>query len=235
MWIDAFKNALSFITIIPAGTWNEHVPLRKVISLFPLVGFVIGIVLFLVGMLFTPISSVFALVVWVLITGAFHLDGLADTCDALAFGRDQEERLGIMKDSHVGTFGVVGIVLVLLFKYATLTEVSPFYWLFPPFLGRYGLVATAYFSESARKEGLGYWVASNTDDSAFWSASFLTFLLSLLGGVKVFFAFLVALLFSRVLSFVFRIKFGGITGDTLGASCELIETVVLAMLAILGG
>jgi adenosylcobinamide-GDP ribazoletransferase len=116
VWISAFRNALSFITIIPAGSWNDEVPLGRVIALFPVVGFLIGIFLFLVGVLFPSMSCALALAVWVIVTGAFHLDGLADTCDALAFGRDKEERLRIMKDSHIGTFGVVAVVLVLLLK-----------------------------------------------------------------------------------------------------------------------
>ena len=231
-WAGSIRNAFSFITILPVGGWVEDVPISDVFVMFPVVGLLLGISMYAAAWLFNGIGALVALAMWVLATGAFHLDGLADTFDALATGRERSERLKIMKDPHLGTFGAVAVLIVLLFKLRCLEVLSANFWILPPVLGRLALVAVAFWAAPARKEGLGYLVASNVDLQVFIKASFISFIVSLFFGLVGLVSFIVALFFSRVLSLFYMNRFGGITGDTLGASCELVETVVLALLAV---
>lgn len=97
---------------------------------YPLVGLVIGALTWLswtaAMAVFPPlVGAALALAVWVVLTGGLHLDGLADCCDGLLVSAAKKRRLEIMKDPHIGTFGVIGLVLVLFVKAATLASLQP--------------------------------------------------------------------------------------------------------------
>ena len=97
---------------------------------YPLVGLVIGALTWLVwkgAMSVFPslVAGIITLVVWVALTGGLHLDGLADCCDGLFASVSVERRLEIMKDPHLGAFGAIGLILVLLLKAATLATLTP--------------------------------------------------------------------------------------------------------------
>src|SRR5688572_31081053 len=97
---------------------------------YPFIGLVIGALTWLVWnsalLIFPPLSAgVVTLVVWVTLTGGLHLDGLADCCDGLLASTSVERRLEIMKDPHVGAFGVIGLVLVLMLRAAALGSLTP--------------------------------------------------------------------------------------------------------------
>ena len=96
---------------------------------YPFVGLVIGVLTWLVWksatLVFAPlVAGVITLIVWVALTGGLHLDGLADCCDGLFASVSAERRLEIMKDPHMGTFGAVGLILVLFLKAATLASLT---------------------------------------------------------------------------------------------------------------
>jgi adenosylcobinamide-GDP ribazoletransferase len=93
---------------------------------FPLVGILVGlstgaVYLLVLWVLPQPIAVLLAMLAGVLLTGGFHEDGLADTCDGFGGGRDQVQILAIMKDSRVGSYGVLGLAFVLLLKFTALT------------------------------------------------------------------------------------------------------------------
>ena len=95
---------------------------------FPVVGFLFGACLLLIDRLletlFPPvILNMVLLALYVLVTGGLHLDGWADTVDALAGGRDSEHRLAILRDSHIGALGATGLVLILGLRYAGLLTI----------------------------------------------------------------------------------------------------------------
>ena len=118
----SFYAALQFLTIVP---W----PRRRVYSadelgsaaiFFPVIGFLLGLVLALVNAALEPVasaglSSVILVAVLALLTRGLHLDGIGDTFDGLGAGGDRERMLRVMDDSHTGTFGVIAIVLLLFF------------------------------------------------------------------------------------------------------------------------
>lgn len=129
--IHVFFTALMFYTRIPCPKWVDHDPefLNQSIRYFPLIGWIVGaisgLVFYLVGLYFsTPVAIVLSLTVSVLVTGAFHEDGFADTCDAFGGGWTKKKILEIMKDSRLGTYGVIGLLLLMTLKMTLIYEFS---------------------------------------------------------------------------------------------------------------
>ncbi|MCF6150378.1 MAG: adenosylcobinamide-GDP ribazoletransferase [Candidatus Kuenenia sp.] len=123
--------ALKFLTIIPSKTESGELPGKNnyIVCWFPIIGIIIGIILSIVYILCQYvfpyyITNVLILVAYVLITGALHLDGFADTCDGIFGGWNKEKRLEIMKDSHIGSYGVVGLIFILGLKYVCLLHIG---------------------------------------------------------------------------------------------------------------
>jgi len=103
-----------------------------------------------------PLAAILVLVL-ILVTGALHLDGLADLCDGLGAGRDPEHALVVMKDSHIGAFGAVSLISVLILKYSLFYEIIT-NGLFSAFLlmgvlSRWAMVQAAFFGRYARETG----------------------------------------------------------------------------------
>src|SRR6185295_3780239 len=129
---------------------------------YPLVGLVIGALTWLAWkgtiFVFPPlVTGIVTLIVWVALTGGLHLDGLADCCDGLFSSLPPERRLEIMKDPHVGAFGVIGLILVLFLKaaaFASLTPVSSLGILLAASLARW-CILPAGLIPLARPSGMG--------------------------------------------------------------------------------
>jgi adenosylcobinamide-GDP ribazoletransferase len=214
---------------------------------FPVVGLIIGLALALLDWLLSfvlPLAVVNALVIaaLVMLTGAMHLDGFADTCDGLAGRRPVEERWQIMRDSHTGAFGVVGIALLLLVKYVSLNSV-PGAWLLPalvfvPVVSRWAMVYAVFAFPYARPEGLGKAYKEATRWPQFTAATVVTFVLvagvlfrwlALFGVIVMFGVWLV----TTLLAFYLKHKLAGLTGDTYGAINEVAETMALIFVVLL--
>ena len=160
-----FLSALRFLTIIPLPglpeVSSEEVGRSQVY--FPVVGLIIGLLLAGLAWLLTlvlPITivAILLIIALVLIIGGLHLDGLADTFDGLA-GHNIEERWRIMRDSHIGSFGVIAIFCLLLLEYGSLINI-PRPWLLwslilMPTAGRWAMVYSIRFYPYARPSGLG--------------------------------------------------------------------------------
>jgi adenosylcobinamide-GDP ribazoletransferase len=121
---DIFFTALMFYTRIPCPKDIDHNPdyLNKASRYFPLVGWIVGTVAFgtycLFEYLISPeIAILFSMITSILVTGAFHEDGFADVCDGFGGGWTKEKILLIMKDSAIGAYGAIGVVLLLLMKF----------------------------------------------------------------------------------------------------------------------
>ncbi len=209
---------------------------------FPAIGLILGGILWGVGQVFRGIfphavADGLVICLLVLLTGAFHLDGLADTLDGLAFGRSPERRLQIMKEHSVGTFGAIGLILILGLKYLTYRSL-PADWAGPALiaalmLGRGSMVQILYRSPYVRPEGglgrtfkehLGKW------ELIFAAATCRVFSLFAfrIGGI---FLWMATALFSWCWEIYFKRKIGGVTGDTLGAANEINETLTLLLLS----
>lgn len=172
------------------------------------------------------------------ISGFLHLDGLADTADGFFSSRPREQILQIMKDSRNGAMGIIGILFILLFKYAALTSIPPGSMvqiaLLMPLAGRGGIILTMYLLPYAREEGgLGQlFYVSKGWVVPFYSLCFLVPAL-IFAQMKV----LLLCCGTVVAASLFfahwcKKKIGGATGDTLGAICEISETAAAVSVAI---
>jgi adenosylcobinamide-GDP ribazoletransferase len=211
---------------------------------FPLVGALVGGLLVLASRLLTrlwsaQLVSVILVVSWVVLTGGIHLDGLADASDAMLSRRTRAQKLAIMKDSAVGTFGALAVFCAFLLKVSFLGELSPALQLralaLAPALGRWAMVQAALFYPPAREEGMGWLFRKHVRGRDFVVATLLmvglAFLLLRFWGLAVFGGlWLMAALINRS----FCKALGGLTGDTYGALCEISEVMVLTMIALLG-
>ncbi len=132
--LQIFLTAIMFFTRIPCPKWVNHDAefLRQSSKYFSLVGIMVGSIGALVfyGATFifsTEIALLLSMVSTIYITGAFHEDGFADVCDGLGGGWTKEKILMIMKDSRLGTYGVIGLVLILATKFTALREIPSYY------------------------------------------------------------------------------------------------------------
>ena len=124
-------HALRYLTIapIPAGAHVEPTTLGRAAAWFPLIGLALGLVVAggerVIGIVFPSLlDALLAVTLWKLLTGGLHLDGLADCLDGLV-GRDAGDRLRIMRDSRIGAFGAIGLILFLLLEVAAVSELPP--------------------------------------------------------------------------------------------------------------
>ncbi len=237
--------AIAFLTIFPVGPRGAvaEADLGGSFLWFPAVGLLIGgglVGIHAVVQGLSPlVAGVCVLLGWVLLTGALHLDGLGDLCDGLYAGVTPEERLRIMKDPHVGVMAVVAVTLALIFKFALLSNYPIAAMnralVVAPCLGRYAMVVLGTTLPYARVEGGT--AASFVRFSGVGSlvgATVIMFLISVCalgaGGVLLLgFSLLVVLVFLRA---VFQRALGGVTGDALGAACEITEVLALVGIAL---
>ncbi|MCK5820135.1 MAG: adenosylcobinamide-GDP ribazoletransferase, partial [Psychromonas sp.] len=129
--LSLFFIAMGFFTRIPMPTWIEvdNVSLNKANRYFALVGVLVGIISAIVyalsiQILPISISILFAMFSSIIVTGAFHEDGLADTADGFGGGWTIADKLRIMKDSNIGTYGAVTLILTLVLKFTVLFELA---------------------------------------------------------------------------------------------------------------
>lgn len=233
-----FLVALQFLTILPVKIKAQikESDFGRALVYFPIVGMLIGVLLVLVLFLFTslPISvaSVFILIVSIIVTGGIHLDGFADTCDGLYGFKTKDKALEIMRDSHLGAMGVIGIVMLLLLKFTLLMSIpQSTLWrslILMAIFARWIQVLSCFLSNYARKEGKAkYFIEYAGKKEILISMLFTVAFFLLLMKVEGFILFLISLL--TMLPFINYIKkkIGGMTGDTIGAASEIAEVLVL--------
>ena len=236
-----FSLAWQFLTVLPwVRAKGEADPrlLGPSMACYPLIGLLLGLILwipfwFLVWIFPRSLADGLLVLLLVLLTGAFHLDGLADTLDGLAYGKTSEERMRIMKDHRVGAFGVIGLILILGIKFLALdslpkqTAIKGLVVALA--LSRYSMVQLLLRAPYARKEGgLGLAFKETLTKKEWFAAAIFSLACSLLfikmpglilWGLVALSTFLLEKFFVR--------KLGGVTGDVLGAANEINETLVL--------
>ena len=238
-----FLIAFQFLTIIPlpVALRCDKDDLGRSTAFFPLVGGAIGALLAWADWLIfpwiaRPLCDALLITLMTLMTGALHLDGLADVCDGLAARGGRERFLAVMKDSQVGAIGAVGLVLGLLLKWQALVAMpAEFKWqalLIFPALARFGQVLTMTGARHARQDGLG---AAFVQGSGGWSllSAFVMVAVAgfyLLGLTGIIALAAVCLLTVAGRTFFLR-KLGGLTGDTIGCISELNEILALIVIS----
>ena len=241
-----FLTALSFYTRVPVGTikgWNE-ILLNKSTRYFPLIGILVGgvgaLVFYGVNQIFpVAVAIVLSMVATILFTGAFHEDGFADFCDGFGGGYTPERILEIMKDSRIGTYGTLGLVLIIGVKFITLIHIDaayiPFVLIVGHMFSRVFPVLMIYTSTYARLDATSKTKPiGNADSTPSLIFALFTGGLSLL--MLEWQEALVGTTVLLIITFIFRRyatrKIGGYTGDVLGALQQLCE--VFFYLTILG-
>lgn len=237
----SLRSAVSFLTVIPVPR-SEASSYELGRAWFPLVGGLVGAgagatfwLTSLTGNRF--LAAVAAVACLALLTGGLHLDAVADAADGIFGGSTPERRLEIMRDSRIGSFGAVAVVLVVLAEVACLSPLEGL-------RGFFALIASGVLSRSAllgmtqvlpyvRSDGLGAGLgppALGSMMGTIVAAALIPFL-----GWLALWALVAALAGAGVVGLVARQRIGGATGDVYGAACEIAQVVVLAVMGGMHG
>ncbi len=225
-----FRIALALLTIIPVR-YREPISARAY-AYFPLVGLLIGAMLVMAHFLLRAllpnlVAAALLLALWVMVSGALHLDGFADACDALFAATTRERRLEILRDVHLGTFGAVGVLLLLIVKFAALASVTSFApILLAPLLGRWAMVFAATFP-LARPTGMAAMFRAGLTRRIVFVATMFAVLVCACFSISGVIAFSSAFIVALVLARLALNRLGGLTGDIYGMIGESVEVVVL--------
>lgn len=241
-WLSGFLAAWQFLLRIPLPypqRWAAGAEARSV-PFFPLIGLVLGLLLWASGWalssLFSPgVAAMLVLLLWLWLTGALHMDGWMDLADALGSWRSREEMLRILKDSRVGSKGVLAAVSLLALKWAALTELlaagslKPLLW--APVAGRAAMCVALLLWPGI---GKGLFTAFQTDRRlATWASICLAMVLSAAwGGWHFLLSLLLSVAAGSWMADRVSRKLGGLNGDAVGAVNEAVEVVFLFAMAI---
>jgi len=234
--------AASFLTILPVGPKRSASgdEIAASFGLFPLVGFIIGAALtiedWVLAMLFgAAIRSGLIVLTLVVITGALHLDALADTADALAAGGERERALSIMRDSNVGVFGTLAVLFWLGLQWTALATLEgrtrAFAIYLAPGLGRWAMVAVAAGLDYLREAGAGSFLKPQWS----WFNLRIASAIAVIAIIPVFSsparaAVAAVIVVALAARWFYRRWLGGVTGDLIGAAGAVAE--LAAMLAM---
>jgi len=245
-FIFALRNGFGFLSTIPVGITMEGIEnLMKHIYLFPVVGAVIGIILALIVIALTTffppiIVSLFAIISIYYITGFNHIDGLADFGDGLAAHGAKDKKIAAMRDTAIGTGGIVFCMIALIGLFVSLESIQesgsflllPFALIVAETSAKQTMVTVAAFGKSLHA-GFGAMTVNNTKMSdlilgTVFSAAVCYVVLGIMG----IFAFIVSQLAGLLVLNTANRHFGGVSGDVVGASNEIGR---LAALLFIGG
>jgi len=240
--------AWQFLTAVPVSKdHHDPAPVELAGSMlwYPFVGILLGGILAITDLFLArwlPGETVAALLILVLvaITRGLHQDGLADTLDGLAGGRTPSDRLTIMRDPRIGAIGATGLFLSLILRYAALVSLPEALrssvLICMPAIGRWGMVIGAYGAPYARAEGglaAPFLVHLSARHVFGANVVVLGLMIWSFGSLPALAALSMGGLFSRLATIFCRQFFGGITGDTLGATNELIEISFVLLIPLL--
>jgi len=239
--LSALGEAVRFLTILPVpgrAATDERVIARSMAA-FPLVGLLVGGLSAGGGRLAhelfgAPLHAIVCVVAAVGLTAGLHLDGVADTCDAVFSWRSRERKLEIMRDSRIGTMGALGLIVILLLKVGALVSLGEAWWvgaILAPLWGRWADTYGLFWFAAAREGGMGRTFQEHVRRRDFVLATALALLLG--GAVN----FPAGVLVIGVLAPLIHLtgrwlsrSLGGLTGDTYGFLCELAEAATLLSL-----
>jgi len=238
--MNSFKLMITFFTRIPIK--NVHYSEEqwvKGIKYTPFVGAIIGGILCLVGFLLhhlihQDVLSLLMLLLYIGITGGLHLDGLSDTSDGIFSNRSKERILEIMKDSRIGAFGVISLILLLIGYFVMFTHGTILTLFLFPIVGRSVAIISCRYSGYAREEGMGkVFIEHAKKNDAFYLVLFTSLLLivSLLYFkqweivISILLTYFISIRITKRISS----KIDGITGDVIGFMIEVSQIIFLIL------
>ncbi|MBU4311807.1 MAG: adenosylcobinamide-GDP ribazoletransferase [Candidatus Omnitrophica bacterium] len=241
----SFLLALQFLTIIPVRI--KHIDDKKIssaITYFPLVGLFLGLILTGADRFLSFLGleeffiNIILVVLLIILTGGLHLDGLADTSDAFLSRKNKEDMLRIMRDSRIGAMGVLGLVSIVLLKIAFLSSISvslkPMSLLLTCVLARWALVLSLFLFPYARQDGKAKAFIEGANPKVFILSTLITLCCAVF--LWRFYGVLILIVIAAITGIMGKFimnKIGGITGDTLGATNEIIELLTLVSICLL--
>lgn len=234
---------IGFMTRIPINVDLGEVKdedMHKGFLYYPVVGLILGLlcmgVYLLVSLLLPETFGILsAMLAYLCLTGAFHLDGLSDTADGIYSARTKERMLEIMKDSRIGTNGGIAMCFDLALKYAGIyySDIRWLMILLMPVVGKMVQGAIVYKAIYPRETGIGIYVG--TVDLGTVAGTVILGLIAMVAAFSWWGLVIFAVLY--LLAYLFRVyitgKIGGITGDVMGAGSELAEVEFLLLVMIL--
>jgi adenosylcobinamide-GDP ribazoletransferase len=240
-FLNDFRSALQFITILPAGK-NLHFSPSGMIRFFPIIGLVIGILLIVFDLIvstffYQGVVVLLDVIFLVIITGAFHLDGVGDTADGIFSHQSREKALLIMKDSRTGMMGLVAVICTLAVKFAGIYSVKAscsvtttmLFFLIIPAYARSSMIFGIKYLKYGREKGTGH--DFFTRDLAF--KDFIWVSIPVIISAFIGFKFIIINIFFGLMVFVilcfYKKKMNCITGDMLGAMTEVIEALLFVV------
>ncbi|TAN34936.1 adenosylcobinamide-GDP ribazoletransferase [bacterium] len=240
MSLRTFRSAVAFLTVVPVAAAAGHPGERLGRAYFPAIGALLGLVagvgLALIAGLTTPlIAAVAATALLAALTGALHLDGVADAADGLFGGKDVARRLEVMRDPRVGSFGLVAVILVLLGDVAALASMSPsraiVALVIAGAISRWALLVMIATLPYVREAGLGLAAAGAHRPFDVVLGSAIAAIVGLLAWRGALVAALVAVMVALAIRALARSRIGGATGDVYGATAELTQLGALIVFA----
>ena len=247
----AFWIGLQFLTrisIVKQDNWTEG-DFGKSVKFFPLIGAVLGIVyaaIVFIMYFWLPekgvelprhVRSVIMLITPLLLTGGLHCDGFMDTMDGLFSGRSRERMLEIMKDSRVGSNGVVGFGLLVVVEWAIILDMPSAFlvqaFFVMPIISRLMMVGAIKLYPYARPEGMGKAFVKHSESWSLMFAAVSTAVLLFPTGFNGLVAAFAAGMFAVFFSGYAVKRLGGLTGDLYGAITTLTELLVLFVFLVI--
>ena len=245
--LDELRLALMLLTRLPVGRLAEPVPSMAAASwAFPLAGLCVGIIAAIVlavsmaAGLPPPVAAGLALAAGIIVTGGLHEDGLADTADGFGGGRDRDHKLAIMRDSRIGSFGTLALILALGLRWSAVTAVASqdLYQAAVALVAiaiasRAGLACVLVMLPPARADGMGRAAASRIGSRAAVSLALGTGALALLASPAAALLIVIGLVIVHVVVALISLRqIGGQTGDVLGATQQVAD--LCAWIVLLG-
>ncbi|MGF7057488.1 adenosylcobinamide-GDP ribazoletransferase [Brassicibacter mesophilus] len=234
---------MTFFTRLPVRYNYEYdeKDLIKGIKLFPIIGLIIGVLIYAPTLLSSyvhkPILVIAVWIIYIWLTGGLHIDGLADTFDGVFSNRDRDRMLEIMKDSRIGTFGVLGIIILIISNIGLSYYIDYKVFILVPIIGRSSALLSASISEYARKEGgMGTAFIENCGVKEAGIAITFSFIMaSAILAVNALLSILITYIIVIMLTNYIKGKLGGMTGDTMGFIIELSQTFFILFVYLLRG
>jgi len=237
-----FIEAIGFLTIIPMPSFNQEKPsdVGRCLSFFPIIGLALGAILLLIYYLLSFVFSsqvnfIIVIIAQVILTGAHHIDGVADTFDGLVSGKSRRQRLAIMSDNKVGAFGITALALTFILKFAALNT-NPMVvqtLLIMPVMSRWMMVSAMFTAPAARKSGMGYAFKQGATTARFIAATAISAIIAFLvfswQGLML---LLLVWIAASLIALIFRWRFGGLTGDNYGAINEITEVLTVLLIVV---
>jgi adenosylcobinamide-GDP ribazoletransferase len=242
--MSSFLLAVQFLTTLPLKIINfSDKEMAWALVYFPVVGLFLGLILLGLNTLLAILgispaaTNIILVILLIILTGGMHLDGLADTADAFLSGKAKKEMLEIMRDSHIGVMGVLALISIILLKVSLLSSLSvaakPVALMLMCILSRWSVILIMYLFPYAREEGKAKLFMQGLNLKIFIVSLIAVLIFSFtLWGINGLLVLLIVASCAYLIGKVISRKIGGLTGDTLGATIELVEVVTLLTVCI---